>query len=70
MKKYLITLVIVMAILGGGLSIGFGLANLLKFLIIDKGVEMWIVLLTSIFILSIIITTVVYFSTKKDKRIK
>lgn len=68
MKKYLITLVIVMVILGGVLSISFGLGNLFKFLIFDKCVEIWIVFLAFIFILSIIITTINYFITKEDDK--
>lgn len=67
MKKYLATLLVVMVILGGGLSIVFGLGNLLNFLIFDKGVEMWIVFLAFIFIFSIIVTTINYFITKNDK---
>lgn len=70
MKKYLITLLVVMIFIGGALSIGWWLAELCKFLIFDKGVEIWIVFLAYIFILSIIITTTDYFSTKEDKRRK
>lgn len=68
MKKYLITLLVVMVILGGGMSIVFGLCNLLNFLILNKCVEMWIVFLACIFIFSIIITTINYFSTKEEDK--
>lgn len=68
MKKYLTTLLVVMGIIGGGLSIGWWLADLCKFLIVDKGIEIWIVFLVYVFILSLIITTTDYFSTKEDKR--
>lgn len=67
MKKYLATLLVVMVILGGVLSISFGLGNLFKFLIFGKGIEIWIVFLAFIFILSIIVTTINYFITKEDK---
>lgn len=67
MKKYLATLLVVMVILGGGLSICFGLGSLLKFLIFDKCIDIWLIFLAYIFILSIIITTINYFVTKKDK---
>lgn len=67
MKKYLAILLSVIVIICVGLSIGFGIFNLFKFLIFDKGIEIWIVLLACIFIISIIFTTVVYFSTKEDK---
>lgn len=66
MKKYLAILLVVMSIFGSGMLITFGLGNLFKFLILDKGIELWIVLLTSILILSIIITTIDYFITKED----
>ena len=67
MKKYVATLLVVMIFIGGSLSIVFGLAELFKFLIFDKGVEMWIVFLAFIFIVSIIITTINYFITKEDR---
>lgn len=68
MKKYLTTLSVVMIILGGGMSIGFDLGNLLKFLIFGKCIEIWIVLLAFLFISSIIITTIDYFITKEDDK--
>lgn len=67
MKKYLAILLSVIVIICAGLSFGFGIFNLFKFLILDKGIEIWIVLLACIFIVSIIITTVIYFSIKEDK---
>lgn len=68
MKKYLATLLLVMSGLGSGMLITCGLVNLFEFLILDKGIKMWVVLLAFIFILSIVITTINYFSTKEDDK--